>query len=58
MTPKNWTLEDKDRTLGGMGVKNRQNLSDIINGRSLSVHQAKPSDFPPELRQIIFPAIL
>ena len=24
MTPKNWTLEGKNRTLGGWGVKNRQ----------------------------------
>ena len=32
MTPKNWTLEGKYRPLGGMGVKNRQKLSDIIYG--------------------------
>ena len=36
MTPKNWTLEGKNRTLGGEGgVKNRQKLSDIIYVRSL-----------------------
>ena len=32
MTPKNWTLESKNRTLGGIGG---QKSSDIINGRSL-----------------------
>ena len=30
MTPKNRTLEGKNRTLGGMGGKNRQKSSDII----------------------------
>ena len=30
MTPKNRTLEVKNRTSGGMGVKNCQNSSDII----------------------------
>ena len=32
MTPKNWTLEGKNRTLGEIGG---QKSSDIINGRSL-----------------------
>ena len=36
MTPKNWTLEGKNRTLGGWGVKNHQKSSDIIYGCSLS----------------------
>ena len=33
MTPKNWTLEGKNRTLGGMGG---QKSSDIIYGCSLT----------------------
>ena len=37
ITPKNRTLEGKNRTLGGGGVKNCQKLSDIINGRYLSM---------------------
>ena len=32
MNPKNRTLEGKNWTLGGMGVKNRQKSSNIING--------------------------
>ena len=33
MTPKNWTLEGKKLDVrGGWEVKNRQKLSDIING--------------------------
>ena len=35
MTPKYRTLEGKNRTLGGGGVKNGRKLSDIIYGRSL-----------------------
>ena len=36
MTPKNRTLQGKNRTLGGGGVKNRRKSSDIIYVRSLS----------------------
>ena len=36
MTPKNRTLEGKNRTLGGRGVKNPLKLSDIIYVRSLN----------------------
>ena len=35
MTSKNWTLEGKNWTWGGGGVKNHQKLSDIIYVRSL-----------------------
>ena len=37
MTPKNRTLEGKNRMLGGGGVKNRRKSSDIIYVRSLSM---------------------
>ena len=37
MTPKNRTLEGKNRTLGGRRVKNRRKSSDIIYVRSLIV---------------------
>ena len=37
VTQTNWTLEGKNRTLGGRrGVKNHPKISDIIYGRSLS----------------------
>ena len=31
MTPNNWTLEGKNQTLGGEGVKNHRKSPDIIN---------------------------
>ena len=49
MTPKNRTLEGKNRTLGGGGVKNRQKLSDIIYVRSLRFGTANLPKTKPNL---------
>jgi hypothetical protein len=55
MTPKNRTLEGKNRTLGG--VKNRRKLSDIIYARSLSTLQMPQVPLARSQRLNSFPVL-